>query len=142
MSAAAFGEAFPIGDFAKPNSHLFLWTTNPKLPLAFEVMSDWGYTYKTTITWVKVRKDNHPIRNGMGWFFRGATEHVLFGVRGQKAIPSGVRQPNVLLARRGRHSEKPDEFYELLDRLYEKEDKIDVFARKKREGWDSWGDEL
>jgi|TARA_R100001129_G_scaffold175130_1_gene147958 N6-adenosine-specific RNA methylase IME4 len=142
MNAANFREAFRIEDFAQPNSHLYLWTTNPKLPLAFKVMSDWGYTYKTTLTWVKITKNEKVIKNGMGWFFRGATEHVLLGVRGKMGIPTALRKPNVILAQRGRHSQKPDEFYELLDAIYPSESKIDVFARKTRQGWDTWGDEV
>ena len=135
--------SFPVGEYAASNAHLYLWATNPKLPFAFRVMQEWGFIYKTTLTWIKVRKDGGIIGNGMGWFYRGATEHVLFGVKGRKPIPSELRKPNVFLAKRGKHSEKPQEFYDLVDKVSgEDAKKIDVFARKVRSGWDAWGDEF
>src|ERR1700749_1034148 len=72
--------ATPVSVMAADDAHLYLWTTNPKLPFAFDVMAAWGFDYKTTLTWVKVRQDGGIHGGGMGWFFRGATEHVLFGV--------------------------------------------------------------
>ena len=134
--------SFPMGEYAKPNAHLYLWVTNPKLPFAFRVMQEWGFVYKTTLTWIKTRKDGGVIKNGLGWFYRGATEHVLFGVRGKMGIPTALRQPNVIMAPRTKHSAKPDKFYQMLDTLYSAESKIDIFARHLRPGWDGWGDEL
>jgi N6-adenosine-specific RNA methylase IME4 len=136
-------DSVPIAEWSESNAHLYLWTTNPKLPFAFAIMAAWGFTYKTTLTWVKVTQDGSLHRGGMGWFFRGATEHVLFGVRGTLGIPSALRQPNVILAPPGEHSEKPQAFYDLVDRVSESTArKIDVFARKRRAGWDAWGNEL
>jgi N6-adenosine-specific RNA methylase IME4 len=136
----AIVDSAPIREWAAPNAHLYLWTTNPKLPFAFVVMEAWGFVYKTTITWVKIT-DAGVHRGGMGWFFRGATEHVLFGVRGHRPIPASLRQPNVILAKRGEHSEKPDEFYSLVESV-SPGSRIDVFARKQRPGWTVWGDEV
>ena len=131
----------PVGEWAAGNSHLYLWATNPKLPFAFAVMKAWGFTYKTTLTWVKTAKTGAPHGGGMGWFFRGATEHVLFGVKGNKPIPSALRKPNVILAPPTGHSVKPDAFYDLLDGIYADDTKIDIFARRARQGWTVWGDE-
>src|SRR5690349_18054715 len=61
---------------ADKNSVLFLWATVPLLPEAFEVMKAWGFKYKTMITWRKIES------NGMGFWWRGQTEHLLFRVRG------------------------------------------------------------
>jgi N6-adenosine-specific RNA methylase IME4 len=125
-------ESAPVAEWADAKSHLYLWATNPKLPFAFSVMSAWGFDYKTTLTWVKTRADGGVSGGGMGWFFRGATEHVLFGTRG-----------GVILAPATIHSAKPAAFYELLDGIYGPEmRKLDVFARRHREGWQSYGDEL
>lgn len=133
----------PLNEWSEPNSHLFLWVTNPKLPFAFAIMKAWGFTYKTTITWVKTRKDGGVHGGGMGWFFRGATEHALFGVRGRKPIPTQLRVPNVIMAPPTKHSEKPDAFYTLVDGLYDTpQKKIDIYARKERPGWDVWGNEV
>ena len=137
-------EATPIPQWAADDAHLYLWTTNPKLPFAFEVMEQWGFIYKTTLTWVKTRRDGGVHGGGMGWFFRGATEHVLFGVRGNKPIPSSLRSPNVVMAQKGRHSQKPDAFYDLVDAVSQPSDrKLDVYCRGvPRGGWWGWGDEV
>lgn len=150
----------PIGEWARLDSHLYLWTTNPKLPFAFPVMSAWGFEYKTCLTWVKTTKDSRPIQNGMGWFFRGITEHILFGVRGSRPIPAALRRPNYVEtaltdeeeeafmlghtfpAMRGAHSEKPAAFYELVETVSPDAARLDVYARKARIGWEVWGDEV
>lgn len=133
----------PITEWARRDAHLYLWVTNPKLPFAFEVMKQWGFTYKTALTWIKTKHDGNVHGGGMGWFFRGATEHILFGVKGNKPIPSALRVPNVIMAPPTGHSVKPDAFYEMIDGLYASEaKKIDVFARRFRDGWTVWGNEI
>lgn len=133
-------DATPVLDWSAPDAHLYLWTTNPKLPFAFDLLSAWGYEYKTTLTWLKTRADGGVHGGGMGWFFRGATEHVLFGVRGRKPIPSSLRRPNVVLASPTEHSEKPVAFYEMLRQLYpEGERMLDAYARRRHERFDAWG---
>lgn len=135
-------DATPVQRLAAASAHLYLWTTNPKLPFAFDVMRAWGFDYKTTLTWVKTREDGGVHGGGMGWFFRGATEHVLFGSRGDKGIPSAMRRPNVILAPTGAHSEKPAAFYELLRGIYpESETMADLYARKEHARFHAWGDQ-
>ena len=135
-------DATPVPRFAARDSHLYLWTTNPKLPFAFDVMRAWGFEYKTTLTWLKTKASGGVHGGGMGWFFRGATEHVLFGVKGKKGIPSAMRKPNVILAQTGEHSEKPAEFYELLRTLYPADERmVDLYARKTHERFHAWGHE-
>lgn len=134
--------ATPVIEMADKNAHLYLWTTNPKLPFAFECLRAWGFEYKTMLTWVKTKADGGVHGGGMGWFFRGATEHILFAVKGNKGIPSGLRKPNVVMAGLGAHSEKPKEFYDLLRSIYPKEERmIDIYARKAHERFDAWGNE-
>ncbi|KAB2655934.1 hypothetical protein F9K94_15520 [Brucella tritici] len=139
----AIVDCAPINDWASRDAHLYLWVTNPKLPFAFEVMKRWGFTYKTTLTWTKTKRDGSVHGGGMGWFFRGATEHILFGVKGNKPIPSSLRVPNVIMAPPTGHSVKPDAFYEMIDGIYSPQaNKIDVFARRFRDGWTVWGNEI
>jgi N6-adenosine-specific RNA methylase IME4 len=135
-------DSVPIESWSAPDAHLYLWTTNPKLPFSFRVMDAWGFEYKTTLTWVKTTKAGTVSAGGMGWFYRGATEHILFGVKGHKPIPAEIRRPNVVMAQPTGHSIKPDEFYAAMDTLYPEERKLDVFARRTRPGWDSYGDEV
>ena len=128
-------KALPIKNISEKNSILFLWATVPLLPEAFEVMESWGYRYKTMITWHKI------MSLGMGYWFRGQTEHLLLGVKGNiKAFRQQV--PNFYQSKTLRHSEKPEYFRELIDKAIPETNRIELFARKKTEGWDVWGNEV
>lgn len=132
----------PLSDFAAPVSSLYLWATNPKLPFAFDLMKLWGFDYKTTLTWLKTTQDGRPLNGGLGWFYRGATEHVLFGTRGGYGIPAALRKSNVIMAPRTGHSAKPASFYDLVESVSPQQQRLDVFARRHRVGWSVWGDEI
>lgn len=115
---------------AADDSILWLWTTNAYLHEAFHLMEVWGFSYKITLTWVKNKI-------GLGDWLRGQTEHCLIGVKGEYRLIPG-NNSTVLFANSTKHSEKPDSFYELVNRLCPG-NKKDVFGRKKRDGWDIWG---
>jgi N6-adenosine-specific RNA methylase IME4 len=115
------------------NSILFFWTTNSMLPLASrDIIEWWGYDYKTIITWVK--------RNyGLGYWFRGKTEHCIFATKGNiKALRMNL--PNIIESDKVlKHSEKPPEFYQLVNdvgtkyqNMIDREIRIlELFGRKK-----------
>lgn len=113
--------------------HLYLWATNTHLPAAVTLMDRLGYRYITTLTWAKDRI-------GLGQYFRGQTEHVLFGVRGSSPIPPDQRLSTLIAARRGDHSRKPDRFYEIVEQV-SPGPRLEMFARRRRFGWDVWGNE-
>jgi site-specific DNA-methyltransferase (adenine-specific) len=120
------------------NSVLFLWATVPLLPEALEVMRAWGFKYKTMITWRKI------MSLGMGYWWRGQTEHLLFGIKG-KIKAFRVQEPNFIQCKVEKHSQKPDVFRQLIERSIvgmEKSNKLELFARKKIDGWDVFGDEV
>ena len=77
---------------------------------------------------------------GIGKWLRAQTEHCILAVRG-KPLFTGESSSTLLLAKRGGHSEKPEEFYKLVEKTCHGR-KLDYFARKKREGWDVYGDEV
>jgi N6-adenosine-specific RNA methylase IME4 len=115
---------------------LFLWATVPLLPEAIEVMKAWGFTYKSSSTWVKDKA-------GTGYWVRGIVEHLLIGRRGDVPSPApGDQFPGVIQARRKGHSEKPDIFAAHIERLFPNVPKLEMFARKARPGWDVWGNEV
>ena len=132
MSVEAIAQ-LPVGELAAADAHLYLWITNPHLPIAWPVIEAWGFEYKTMLTWVKPQM-------GTGRYFRGATEHILFCAKGNLPLRDrGI--PNWFEADRQSHSEKPADFYELVERASHGP-YVELFARKQREGWGSWGDEL
>lgn len=124
----------PVPSLAAKNAHLYLWITNRSLPKGFHLLEEWGFRYITALTWCKPSI-------GMGNYYRGSTEHVLFGVRGSLSL----LQHNVgtwFNARRpGPHSGKPDEFYALVERC-SPGPWLEMFARKTRPGWTPWGAEV
>jgi N6-adenosine-specific RNA methylase IME4 len=76
----------------------------------------------------------------MGYWLRGYTEHLLIGIRGN--VPAFRNQhPNIIYAERGRHSAKPDASYALIETLSQ-EPRLELFARRKRPGWHTWGNEV
>ncbi len=124
----------PVKDICEKNCVLFLWATVPLLPEALEVLSAWGFEYKTAIFWKKI------MFLGMGYWFRGQVEILLMGIKG-KVKAFHIQKPNFIQAKVGKHSEKPNEVYELLDEV-PLNPRIELFARKVKEGWDAWGNEV
>lgn len=126
----------PIKDLSNKDSILFLWATTPAIREAFEVLDSWGFKYKTMITWEKTNNDC------MGYWFRVCSEHLIVAVKGKvKAFRSMER--TVQHSKRGKHSQKPDFFYDIIEKVTKDyPNKIELFARNKREGWDSWGNEV
>ena len=123
------------------NAHLYLWVTNNKLQDGLQVMKAWGFEYKTIITWTKDRF-------GLGQYFRGNTEHCLFGVRGMLPykLTNGKRQEGItgFYAKRTDHSVKPQEMRDMIIKVSDRNEynKLEMFARKKTKGWDVWGNEV
>lgn len=124
--------ALPIAKIADENCHLYLWVTNRSLPKAFVLLDAWGFRYITCLTWVKPSI-------GMGNYFRGDTEQVLFGVKGSQMLKRRDVGTHFEAPRGERHSAKPDKFYELVESC-SYAPYIDIFGRKGRPGWAVWGE--
>ena len=118
---------------ASDNSILWLWTTNAFMHEAYHLLEAWGFEPKTILTWFKER-------TGVGYWLRGQTEHCILAVRGSPQITHEA-QGTALLAKASDHSRKPDEFYELVESLCPGK-KLDMFARRERDGWEVWGNEV
>jgi N6-adenosine-specific RNA methylase IME4 len=122
----------PVADDAM----LFLWAVSSLLPEALEVMGAWGFEHKTTLCWVK---DSI----GPGVWLRNRHELLLVGRRGNHPPPDPEdRADSVLEAHRGRHSEKPEQLYRLLERMHPHAAKLELFARRRQPGWAAWGNEV
>jgi N6-adenosine-specific RNA methylase IME4 len=139
--------SMPVSEIAAPDSYLLLWTTNHHLRLAFDVIDAWGFEYKSIHTWVKTTKDGSKIRFGIGHYGRNCTEHVLVGRRGKAPSFTAMALTNIptaFLAPVGKHSEKPKEFYVMADRLGNalEGQRIELFTRSPRPGWQGWGAEV
>ena len=136
-------KVLPVTDLVEDPAHLYLWSPNALLREGLEVMAAWGFSYKTTLIWHKVRRDGGSDGRGVGFYFRNVTESVLFGVRGKGArtLAPGRRQTNLIATRKREHSRKPDELYPIIEAC-SRAPFIELFARGSRPGWTSWGQEV
>ncbi len=118
------------------NAVLFLWTTNAQLENAFTLLKAWGFMYKSHLVWVKNRF-------GTGSYFRGQHELLLLAVKGNVSCPLEENRPSsVLIADVEEHSKKPDNIRDLIKKMYPNRQYLELFAREKTDGWESWGNEL
>ena len=132
----------PINNLANDNCILFIWAVNPRLRDVFDVIDAWGFEYKTkAFCWVKAKKSGFGHFTGMGYYTRSNTEDCYLAIKGSmptqthnvlQIIYSAVRQ----------HSRKPDEQYSKIERLYPNMKYLELFARRPREGWHVWGNEI
>ena len=134
--------ALTVADIAAKDSALFLWATFPQLQDAFEVISAWGFTYKTVaFVFVKRNKKSPGYFVGCGYWTRANAEICLLATKGHpNRVSKSVRQ--IIDAPIGRHSEKPDETRTRIVELMGDLPRIELFARKKADGWHSWGNEV
>lgn len=117
---------------AKANSVMFLWTTHAFLRDSFELLDSWGFTYKATIVWDKVRM-------GMGRNIRMQVEFCLLATKG-KPLLNGSGERDIITEERREHSRKPELFYDKVENMtvgY----KLDYFAREQRDNWFTYGAE-
>jgi N6-adenosine-specific RNA methylase IME4 len=131
--------ALPVSSIAAKDAALFLWVTNPQLPLAFDVMKAWGFTFKTVaFVWRKMMASGKEAVN-LGRWTMGGTEMCLLATKGTpQRLVKNIRQ--LVTAERREHSRKPDEVRHRIEQLmggpY-----IELFSRGQAEGWDAWGNE-
>lgn len=139
-----FGEivALPVAEHARDKAHLYLWCPNALLLEALQIMQAWGFTYKTNIVWYKVRRDGGPDGRSVGFYFRNATELLLFGTRGKmRTQQPGPKPVNVIVQRKQEHSRKPMQAYELIQQC-SPGPYLELFARERVDGWTQWGDQV
>jgi N6-adenosine-specific RNA methylase IME4/ParB-like chromosome segregation protein Spo0J len=125
--------ALRVGELAHDDCILWLWTTNFNMREALGLVETWGFQHKTLLTWVKDRF-------GYGDWLRTQTEHVIFATRGRPIVQL-TNESTVLFAPMRAHSEKPDEFYALVEKLCPAPRYCELFSRRARPNWDGHGDE-
>jgi N6-adenosine-specific RNA methylase IME4 len=134
MAVEAMAE-IAVSSIAADDCVLFMWATAPTLPEAFDLVKAWGFAYRTHGIWAKDKI-------GLGFWFRNQHEILLIAVKGNIPAPArGTQWSSLIAAPRGKHSEKPTAFYELIEVYFPSLPKIELFARASRPGWDRWGNE-
>lgn len=125
----------PVSEITEDNAVLFMWTTSPHLEESFEVVKSWGFKYKTTFIWDK-------IKHNMGHY--NSVRHEILLVCTKGACTPDVRKlfDSVVSIERTRHSEKPEQFREIIETIYTHGNKIELFARQAPAGWDVFGNQI
>lgn len=124
----------PIRSFTESNCRLFLWTTNRYLPAAFDILSSWGFRYRQTLIWHKRGA------NLGGSVAPCSVEFLLVGIMGAPAVLTKWATAIMTTAAPKKHSQKPDVFGDLIETV-SPGPYLEMFARRQRLGWDTWGDE-
>ena len=132
----------PVKEIADKDCVLFMWATYPKIQEALDLIKAWGFTYKSiAFQWVKTYKNGKDFFFGLGRWTRGNTEPCLLAIKGKpKRISAKVGQLIVSPVRK--HSTKPYETRDKIIELLGDLPRVELFARQKVEGWDSWGNEV
>ena len=125
--------ALPVDALADERSSLYLWTTNRYLDSAFDVARAWGFPHVATLVWTKQRG------LGSGGVFYSNVEFVLYCRR--PGVPAPVRINSRWFDwPRSEHSRKPEAFLDLVEQV-SPGPYLELFARRQRLGWDTWGNE-
>jgi N6-adenosine-specific RNA methylase IME4 len=128
-------KALPVKELADDGCHLYLWTINKYVEAAYEVARSWGFEPSTLLVWAKA-----PHGFGLGGTYCLTTEYILFARRGTLAAKKRV-DTTWWNWSRGRHSEKPEDFRELVEAV-SPSPRLELFARRKPEIWHYWGNEI
>ena len=129
--------SLPVNKISEKNSVLFLWVTSPLLEDAFTVINSWGFKYKTSFVWDKVK-------HNMGHYNSVRHEFLLIATKGScipdnKTLYDSVQS----IERNDNHSEKPVDFLNIIDDIYDYGNKIELFCRNiKKQNWFGWGNEI
>ena len=140
--------SLPMYDLLTKNGVLFLWATSPRLDAAMECLKSWELHYRgMAFVWVKSRKDGKPIgaQGVRPSIIKPTAEYVIAASKVAKGRPLKLYNeavPNVILAPKREHSQKPDEVQQYIETMYPGADRLEMFARSSRPGWDVWGNEV
>lgn len=127
--------AMPVKRLAAESAHIYIWTVNRYIRETYDVMAAWGFTPAMMLTWCKT-----PMGIGPGRQYASTTEFVLFGWCGpQEREPKRIER-NWWNWPRGKHSEKPEAFQDIVEQV-SPAPRLELFARRKRLGWQGWGNE-
>ena len=129
-------KALPVGELAADQCDLYLWATQKYLPDAFDVLKAWGFRYCQTLTWCKA-----PRGTGQGGLYCPTTEFLILGRRGKMPAKKRIDSTWWQVKRQKRHSQKPEFFHDMIESQSDGP-RLELFARRTRLGWSTWGNEV
>jgi N6-adenosine-specific RNA methylase IME4 len=127
--------ALSIPQISEDNAVLFLWATSPQLPEALKVIDAWGFKYKASFIWDK-------IKHVMGHYNSVRHEFLLVATKGSCTPEVMKLFDSVVSEERTEHSVKPETFRDIIDTIYPSGNRIELFARTKHDNWEVWGNQV
>jgi N6-adenosine-specific RNA methylase IME4 len=126
----------PVSNVCHEETILLLWAPNALMMQDGQMVLDaWGFKYKTNIVWIKPRGPS------MGWWVQNRHEICLIGVN-KGSSPPLHKPESVIFEGTVKHSQKPDEMYEIIQATWEPP-YLELFARRKwNDLWEVWGNEI
>ena len=132
----------PIAEICGKDCILFMWATFPQLKEALQVIKAWGFNYKSVaFVWLKQNKSGIGWFYGLGFWTRGNAEICLLATKGQPKRKSAKVHQFIISPLRG-HSQKTNEARDKIVELVGDLPRVELFAREKADGWDTWGNEV
>lgn len=125
-----------INSLAGDNCEVYLWTTQKYLPASFDVIKKWGFKYCSTLIWCK-----KPRGTGQGGVYTPNSEFLILARRGKMPKVKRIDSTWWQVKRQKRHSQKPEFFQGMIETVSDGP-RLELFARRKRDGWDVWGNEV
>jgi len=120
---------------AEKDAILFLWVVNTHIAEGLEVCKNWGFEFKTELVWCKNKGPS------IGWWIRSKHELLFIAQKGEGIYPQ-ERIDSWFQADATKHSKKPEIVYDFIEKMYPNQRYLELFARRPRKGWTSWGNEL
>lgn len=140
--------SLPIADLLNKKAVVFVWATAPRLDIAIDAIRSWGLHYRgVAFTWVKTTKSGVPIKaQGVRpSIVKPTCEFVLVASNVKKGRPLQLASESIVhtvLAPVNEHSAKPEEIQKRIETMYPNSNRLEMFARRKRIGWECWGNEV
>lgn len=128
--------ALPVSELMDQDCEVYLWVTQKYLPDAFEILKAWGLIYCQTLVWCKM-----PMGKGQGGVYCPTTEFLILARKGKMPKFERIDSTWWQVKRQLKHSKKPEFFQDMIEKVTY-EPRLEMFARRKRPGWDVWGNEI
>jgi len=136
-------KTLPIKNITEKDAVCFMWSTDSHINEALEIYKSWGFEYKTiAFNWIKTTTKGNFYKNVAPWTMK-SSEICLLGVKGRMSkYKKSNNIESLVFAERTKHSKKPQEVRNRIELLFGNLPRIELFARQKVDGWDSWGNEV
>lgn len=135
-------KTLPLGDLLARDAMVALWVIDSHLWIAHDLCRHWGLKFSTVgFYWAKTTKHGHW-HMGTGKLTRANPEQCWLLRRG-KGLPVRTHDVRRLIVSPVReHSRKPELARIGLERLFGQVSRVELFARERKLGWASWGNQL